>query len=73
MTGMKNKAFTMNQKWYKSDIIERFMTQMEMVEFDRKYHNSKLVEIGRDQIDGHDCRLSPEDGCPICDKYYGDK
>jgi len=37
----------MRIKWYQSDIIERFMTEVEQAEFDRKYNESKLVTLGR--------------------------
>ena len=37
----------MRIKWYQSDIIERFMTEVEQAKFDRKYNESKLVTLGR--------------------------
>ena len=36
----------MKQKWYRGEIIKRFMSEKEQREFDQKYKESTLVRIG---------------------------
>jgi len=46
---MKNK---LRNKWYKREILERFLTESQCIELDRNYHNSKLVVVGQNEVYG---------------------
>lgn len=41
----------MKNKWYRSDIIERFMDKRQQEEFERQYRESKVVNMGKKVID----------------------
>lgn len=41
----------MKQTFYRKEIIERFLTPKEQETFDFKYHEAKIVVVGRKEVD----------------------
>lgn len=74
------------ENWDKAiiDNFNRFDNdRFERADFERKERKENLTaeqmdsieimnepEITEAEFNSHDCHLSEEDGCPVCDKYY---
>ena len=38
------------QKWFKREILERFMDEKEMEDFEASYFRAKIINIGKEKL-----------------------